>query len=80
MKILLKENEPVYLGDEFLKDMKYFTQVWNFLNGKKTYLAMALLFVYGGLSYLGFEYVWLKDVALLIGGIGLTHGAVKKFK
>lgn len=72
----MKNIEELFLVDQV---MNYFIEVWNWLSGKKTYIAMALLFVYGGLTYLGVDLPWLKDVALWLGGIGLAHAAMKKF-
>ena len=55
----------------------YFIKVWDLLSGKKTYISMGLLFVYGGLSYVGVDLQWLKDAALWLGGVGLIHGMYK---
>lgn len=60
--------------------MNILIKIWNFLSGRKTYIAMFLLFIYGGLSFIGTELVWLKDLALLLGGIGLAHGVFKGIK
>ena len=60
--------------------MNYITQVWAWLSGKKTTIAMILLFVYGGLSFLGTDLPWLKDIAVWLGAIGLGHKAVKMVK
>lgn len=67
----------IYLIDDYIMDFK---SIWNWLNGKKTYLAMALLFLYGGLAALGYDLVWLKDTALFLGGVGLAHGVYKLTK
>ena len=57
--------------------MNYLIEVWNWLSGKKSKIALALLFIYGGLSYLGIELTLLKDIALWLGGVGVLHGAFK---
>lgn len=57
--------------------MNIITATWDYLNGKKTYIAMGILFIYGGLSFIGYDFVWLKEIALLLGGVGLIHGAYK---
>ena len=53
--------------------MNYLIKAWEWMSGRKTYFAMFLLFVYGGLSYIGVELEWLKDAALWLGGGGLIH-------
>ena len=58
--------------------MNYLIKAWEWMSGRKTYFAMFLLFVYGGLSYIGVELEWLKDAALWLGGVGLIHRIVKK--
>lgn len=57
--------------------MKILLKTWNWLNGKKTYIAMTLLFVYGGLAYIGIDLPFIKDIALILGGFGLAHKGYK---
>lgn len=57
--------------------MNILTKAWNFLNGKKTYIAMAILFVYGGLAFIGIDVKWLEEIGLMLGGVGLAHGVIK---
>lgn len=49
MKKLLKENEPVFLGDQFIKEMNI---NFNWLIGKKTYLLGVGAVLYGVLGLL----------------------------
>ena len=70
----MRELKELFLVDSMLNLIIKF---WNWLSGKKTYLAMGLLFVYGGLSYLGADLLWLKDAAMWLGGVGLVHGFFK---
>ena len=80
----MKLIEEYFLGDTLYNNMvniiNWLGNAWKFLSGKKTYIGMGLLFVYGGLAYLGVELGWLKDVALVVGGTGLIHKGVKLYK
>ena len=60
--------------------MNYFLEVWNWLNGKKTTIAMILLFIYGGLAFIGYDFPWLQMIALSLGAGGLLHKGVKMIK
>ena len=66
----------LFLIDDFVEDM-ILKGTWDFLNGKKTKIGMVVLFIYGGLTYLGYDMAWLKDIGLLIGSVGVIHGAYK---
>ena len=77
----MKIIEEYFLGDTLYNTMvniiNWLGNAWKFLSGKKTYIGMGLLFVYGGLAYLGVDLVWLKDMALWLGGVGLLHKVTK---
>ena len=54
-----------------------FAKFGMFLNGKKTFFGLACLFVYGGLSYVGVELNWLKDLGTWITALGAAHKLAK---
>ena len=70
----MNKNNELFLIDSMTN---YIIDFWNWLSGKKSKIALALLFVYGGLSYVGVDLLWLKDAALWLGGVGLAHGLFK---
>lgn len=54
--------------------------LWNFFDGHKTKLGMLALFVYGGLSFVGVELEWLKQLGIWLGFVGLAHSGYKLIK
>ncbi len=48
-------------------------QLWDKLDGKKSVLGFALLFVYGGLVALGYDIPELKAASLWLIGVGAVH-------
>ena len=52
-------------------------KIFKFLDGKKTYLALFLFFIEGGMAALGHPLPILKEIALALGTIGAGHKIIK---
>ena len=73
--------QEVYFIDSIINSfMNYLSKVWDWFSGKKTTFAMIILFVYGGLSFVGVELPFLRDIGMWLGAVGLAHKAVKLVK
>jgi hypothetical protein len=54
--------------------------MWKFLNGKKSLIGLGCLFIYGGLSYLGYEMSWLQGLGEWVLAGGVVHKLDKASK
>lgn len=76
----IKEKIFLWVLNKKLNKLKEDTQMGNivkFLDGKKTYLALFLFFVEGGLAAIGHPLPLLKEIALALGTLGAGHKLIK---